>query len=123
MKRMNKMRIGIITFQETNNYGALWQNYALLKALNRIGADAETIDYRSRYIARPYRWSHLRKKGIAGYLFGLFGYIFYLFRIRGNKRFRKRFVTAGLLQRVNCLRGMINMINSLQEAIRYGTAA
>jgi len=83
------MRIGIITFQETNNYGALWQNYALQRALEKAGANVQTIDYRSKYIAKPYRFRHLLRKGIFGYLFGLAGYICYLFRTKKNGNFRK----------------------------------
>ncbi|MEG1479672.1 MAG: polysaccharide pyruvyl transferase family protein [Kiritimatiellia bacterium] len=39
------MKIGIITFQRCNNYGAELQAYALQKQLQLIGYDAENIDY------------------------------------------------------------------------------
>lgn len=83
------MKVGIMTFQETNNYGAILQNYALQKALQKLGAEAETIDYKSEYIAKPYRLSHLKRKGLFGYGFGLVGYICYAFRGKNNKKFRK----------------------------------
>ena len=83
------MKIGIITFQETNNYGAILQNYALQQALIKLGVSAETIDYRSEYISKPYRLRHLIRKGLPRYLFGLMGYIFYQFRSRRNRRFRE----------------------------------
>lgn len=38
-------RIGILTFHRANNYGAVLQNYALLKAIETLGYFAETIDY------------------------------------------------------------------------------
>lgn len=83
------MRIGIITFQETNNYGAILQNYALQYAIKQLGHEPETIDYCSRYISKPYKLSHLKNKGIVKYLFGVIGYICYLPRQKRNDEFRK----------------------------------
>lgn len=83
------MKIGILTFQETNNYGAIWQNFALQRALEKMGVNAETIDYRSKYIGKPYRLKHLQKKGAAGYLFGMAGYFSYLLREKKNRLFRR----------------------------------
>jgi len=42
---MDTKKIGIITIVKTNNYGAELQAYALQKALNNLGFDAEIIDY------------------------------------------------------------------------------
>lgn len=39
------MKIGILTFQNTLNYGALLQNYALQKQIKKYNEDCETIDY------------------------------------------------------------------------------
>ncbi len=83
------MRIGIITFQETNNYGAILQNFALQHTIKKMGHEPETIDYRSRYISKPYKLSHLKNKGMAKYLFGVAGYICYLPRQKRNDVFRK----------------------------------
>ncbi|MBQ7943983.1 MAG: polysaccharide pyruvyl transferase family protein [Lachnospiraceae bacterium] len=84
------MKIGIVTFQETNNYGAVWQNYALQQAIIKRGHEAETIDYKSEYIGRPYRFSHLTNKGLFSYLFGVMGYIIYLPRTKKCREFRKK---------------------------------
>lgn len=83
------MKIGIITFQKTNNYGGILQNYALQRVVTKMGAEVETIDYQSEYISKPYRLCHLRRKGLATYLFGLIGYICYCFRTGNNRQFRK----------------------------------
>ncbi len=83
------MRIGIVTFQETNNYGAILQNFALQKAIEQYGHYAETIDYRSEYIAKPYRLKHLKDKGLGKYVFGVIGYLCYMPRTRANQKFRK----------------------------------
>ena len=39
------MRLGIITIQNVNNYGAELQSYALCRKLNLMGYDAEVINY------------------------------------------------------------------------------
>lgn len=48
------MKIGIITFHRAVNYGAVLQAYALQHALEGLGAQAEIIDYRNRYIESCY---------------------------------------------------------------------
>lgn len=83
------MKIGIVTFQETNNYGALLQNFALQIALKKLGHESETIDYKSEYIGKPCRLRHLKKKGLMKYLLGVAGYFIYLPRTRRNNRFRE----------------------------------
>lgn len=42
---MNKKRIGILTLQNSNNYGAMYQTYALSKYLENKGHDLFIIDY------------------------------------------------------------------------------
>lgn len=42
------MKIGLITFHISNNYGALLQTYALHHKLEQLGQKAELIDYRPR---------------------------------------------------------------------------
>lgn len=83
------MRIGILTFQATNNYGGVLQSYALQKILKDLGHAPEILDYECRFIEQPYRWENLKKKGLAGYLFSLMGFLCYLPRGKGNKRFKK----------------------------------
>lgn len=48
------MKIGILTFHRAVNYGAVLQAYALQKAIGGLGAKAEIIDYRNRYIESSY---------------------------------------------------------------------
>ena len=42
---MNKKRIGILTMHRVQNYGSALQAYALQEYINRLGYDAELIDY------------------------------------------------------------------------------
>jgi len=83
------MKVGIVTFQETNNYGAVLQNYALQQAIIKKGHQVETIDYKSEYIGKPYRFSHLKRKGLFNYLFGVMGYMIYMPRTKRCKEFKK----------------------------------
>lgn len=50
------MRIGILTFHRACNYGAVLQCYALQEYLKGMGHDVSVIDYRPKYIERPYRF-------------------------------------------------------------------
>ncbi len=59
------MKIGILTFHNSNNYGALLQAYCLQTVLEQEGHNAEIIDYRNEAIenrVRPYTLSHFLKK-------------------------------------------------------------
>lgn len=49
------MRIGIVTIHHVTNYGAVFQAYALSRALRRQGADVEIVDYRPPVAVEWYR--------------------------------------------------------------------
>lgn len=50
-----KKKIGILTFHNAHNYGAVLQAYALKTKLNRMGYEASVLNYRNKYIAKTYR--------------------------------------------------------------------
>ena len=50
---MEKKRVGVITFHNYDNYGAILQSYALQKRLRELGTYPEIIDYRCDYISNP----------------------------------------------------------------------
>lgn len=52
-----KEKIGILTFQNTLNYGAILQSYALYRVLSEEGHDVEVIDYRCPAIEGNEGWS------------------------------------------------------------------
>ncbi len=93
------MKVGIVTFQETNNYGAILQNYALQQAVCKQGGTPETIDYRSRYIGRPYGLQHLKDKGLFTYLFGVAGYLIYALRTKKSRAFRRHITYSPAVKR------------------------
>lgn len=51
----DKKKIGILTFHNAHNYGAVLQAYALKTKLNRMGYEAEVLNYRNKYIGRNYK--------------------------------------------------------------------
>ena len=57
---MEKKRVGVITFHNYDNYGAILQSYALQKKLREIGTQPEIIDYRCDYISKPFRLVNLK---------------------------------------------------------------
>lgn len=66
------MKIGVLTFHETVNYGAMLQTYALQKYINDLGIPCEVIDYKDRALLkkeRPLKLLEQRSlKGILKYL-------------------------------------------------------
>lgn len=50
-----KKKIGILTFHNAHNYGAVLQAYALKTKLNRMGHEAVVLNYRNKYIGRNYK--------------------------------------------------------------------
>lgn len=69
--------VGILTFINANNYGAVLQAYSLQKKLEEMGADCELIDYRCPAIEEMHRLRTLSlhnsfKKNIANIRFNLY---------------------------------------------------
>ncbi len=87
---MEKNKVGVITFHNYDNYGAILQSYALQECLKRLGADPEIIDYNCKYITNPFQLKRLKNKGFFNYIYGAIGYICYLPRRRKCNRFRKK---------------------------------
>ncbi|MEE3415228.1 MAG: polysaccharide pyruvyl transferase family protein [Prevotella sp.] len=59
------MKIGILTFSRTHNFGAILQCYALQETLKKLGAEVYVIDYRQPYIEstnRPFLWFEFVKR-------------------------------------------------------------
>lgn len=58
------MKIGILTFHNAHNYGAVLQVYALKKALEQLGHEAMVVDYRNDIIEGQYPYQ--RKISLSG---------------------------------------------------------
>ena len=58
---MEKKRIGILTFHRALNYGAVFQTYALQTTLQKLGAEANVIDYRAPFNEKRFRRKKMRE--------------------------------------------------------------
>lgn len=59
------MRIGILTFSRTHNFGAILQCFALQNVLECFGHDVSVVDYKQPYIEatnRPFLWTVFFRK-------------------------------------------------------------
>lgn len=83
------MKIGIITFHRAINYGAVLQSYALQYYLNKLGIDAEIIDYKCQYLEKRYRKFYKSSNGIKGIISGILYYYIRSARINSFNKFRK----------------------------------
>ena len=55
------MKVGILTFQQAINYGAVLQLYALQKTVQKLGIDSEVINYISPKLENDYKiWFMLK---------------------------------------------------------------
>lgn len=79
------MRIGVLTFHRTNNYGASLQAYALCHYLQKLGVDAELIDYQNRKMEEDYIKAYSVPKGFKRKL------RYYLFFSRSQDKRKKAF--------------------------------
>lgn len=82
-------KIGVLTFHNYDNYGAILQSYALQKKLKELEAEPEIIDYRCEYICNPFRIINLKKKGFFNYIYGIAGNICYIPRRKKCNKFRR----------------------------------
>ena len=69
------MRIGILTFHNANNYGAVLQAYCLQETLRRIGFDVEIVDYRNPLIE-----SRMHPFSFSDFLYHPFLFVFRVLR-------------------------------------------
>lgn len=86
---MEKKRVGVITFHNYDNYGAILQSYGLQKKLRELGTYPEIIDYSCQYISNPFRLVNLKEKGLFNYIYGAIGHICYIPRRHKCNKFRK----------------------------------
>lgn len=62
------MKVGILTFHDANNYGAVLQAYGLQETISAFGIDSEIIDYVQPYIIDRYKPIRVDKTNIATFL-------------------------------------------------------
>lgn len=87
-------KIGILTFQWADNYGAVLQSYALRRYLLQNGFDAEVVNYISEYPARLYKPFNFRandlKQTLKGLLRCTYNFPAWFMKRRAFNEFRKK---------------------------------
>ena len=48
------MRVALLTFHDTTNFGSFLQTYGLYSTLNKLGIDCEVLDYQCAAIQRNF---------------------------------------------------------------------
>ena len=89
------MKIGILTFHYSRNYGAVLQAYALCELVKSMGHDVELIDYHNNSIVKrksPYSFSSFLYSPIT-YIRRFFNsYIGHIHTVHVFKRFEQRYL-------------------------------
>lgn len=98
MAESKKLKIGILTFNYAQNYGAVLQCYALFKSLVKYfpDADVSVVDYRNQKIVRDYALFPLKNKSLYRKLRSLIGSFLYLPQRLKCKESFKTFVRKNL---------------------------
>ena len=72
------MKIGILTYQRAENYGALLQAYAMMTYLKSLGHEVSFVDYWPKYHAdyfKIFSWKTFKRKGMKGKILMILNYI------------------------------------------------
>lgn len=89
------MKIGILTYHRSQNYGALLQAYALQDYIQSLGHDVSFVDYWPKYHAEMYKLFSLRKlrslKGKSALQY-IFNFFFTLIRLPLRRLKTKQFI-------------------------------
>lgn len=89
------MKIGIITFHNSDNYGAVLQTMALQNAVKTFNEDVEIIDYRC---ANKKKYYHLldigTHKNWKGNIHGIINYLYRLTKYIKFEYFRRKWLTC-----------------------------
>ena len=84
------MKIGIITFHNAINYGAVLQAFALQETLEELNVSCEILDYRCKKLNRIYNPLYIKSFSIRNILIGFVYLPFRLIKFLKFCNFRKR---------------------------------
>lgn len=79
------MKVGVLTFHNTTNYGAVYQTFALQRYINSLGVDCEVIDYNNKYLLNNYSINPFRTKEFSSFVKRI---VFLLPNYKLKKKFR-----------------------------------
>ena len=123
MDYIEKMRIGILTYHRTLNYGAFLQAYSLKKYIESLGHEVEIIDYWPEWHSSLYKVLKIKRNASLIYkIKSFFGGItvapFYIIRI---KKFEKDIISDLGLSKKVLFRTNDSLCNLKYDLIIYGS--
>ncbi|WP_051160121.1 polysaccharide pyruvyl transferase family protein, partial [Cyclobacterium qasimii] len=118
------MKIGIITYQRSHNYGAVLQAYALLSTLKKNGHDVEIVDYWPHY--RDGMYDNLKYKFLPNDISVIdktktivTDFLSYERRIRRSKKF-ENFIKSRLKLTGDTIKNGVDIVDKF-DLIIYGS--
>ncbi|KAA6327268.1 hypothetical protein EZS27_023728 [termite gut metagenome] len=112
------MKIGIITYHRSHNYGAVLQAYALKTYIGALGHDVQIVDYWPGYHNNMYAmvdWSLFKNFRIRGCIRLLLKFPFIYFRKKRRRNLFIKFIDTYLLS------SSIGQTNELYDIVVYGS--
>lgn len=88
----NKIKIAILTFHRTINYGGVLQAYALKKVLEKFNCESNIIDYKNEHIEKINKVRLLNFCSLKEFLNGLFSYKSKRIKLMKFREFNKEFL-------------------------------
>lgn len=88
------MKIGILTFPRSQNYGALLQAYGVQHFVEKCGYDVSMIDYWPTYheeMYKPFSWQKFRALGIRSKIKYVYTFFFTYIRLKARRNNTRRF--------------------------------
>ena len=113
------MKLGIITFHRAINYGAALQSFALQKALNEMGYDAEVLDYACEYLENHYKKFYNSSGTIKGAISAIIYYPIRSARIRKFREFREHYLKTS--KKKNISRSELSRLSEEYDYIITGS--
>ena len=90
------MRIGILTFHNALNYGAVLQAYATQVFLTEMGHDVEIIDYENPFIKKVYKRRIKLSPNLKVFLVSIIVFIFNTLKVKAFSRFVQRYLNLSI---------------------------
>ncbi len=112
------MKIGILTYHNVVNYGAVLQAYALQQFLSNKGYDAEIIDYQNDYFKKFYSPFYITKPYLRKTLYMLYAFRQKSIRLKKFAEFRNKFLVQSSEQYIP---SNISNIDSKYDCIIVGS--
>ena len=115
---MKNIKVGLITFHDTNNFGSYLQTYGLSRAIEDLGYECEIIDYQcesivTREIPKPFLFTLNPKQIIIELLFNI--------RKRTKYKKLKQFLQDNASVKFRCDRSNIAEINAHYDKFVVGS--